>query len=52
MENNLSLHKDCLECEYFHYCKASCPIERNDTKLGKAYTCALQKQFIKIIPLL
>ncbi|BEK34090.1 SPASM domain-containing protein [Campylobacter jejuni] len=50
MENNLSLHKDCLECEYFHYCKASCPIERNDTKLGKAYTCALQKAIYKNNP--
>ncbi|HDZ4975587.1 TPA: radical SAM protein [Campylobacter jejuni] len=50
MENNLELHKDCLECEYFHYCKASCTIERNDTKLGKAYTCALQKAIYKNNP--
>lgn len=50
MENNLELHKDCLECEYFYLCKASCTIERNDTKLGKAYTCALQKAIYKNNP--
>lgn len=47
LENSLKLHKDCLECEYFHLCKASCTIERNDTKLGKSYTCALQKAIYK-----
>ncbi|EAH6324237.1 radical SAM protein, partial [Campylobacter coli] len=47
LENSLKLHKDCLECDYFHLCKASCTIERNDTKLGKSYTCALQKAIYK-----
>ncbi|EHD7756741.1 radical SAM protein [Campylobacter coli] len=47
LENSLKLHKDCLECDYFHFCKASCTIERNDTKLGKSYTCALQKAIYK-----
>lgn len=47
LENSLKLHKDCLECDYFHLCKASCAIERNDTKLGKSYTCALQKAIYK-----
>lgn len=47
LENSLKLHKDCLECNYFHLCKASCTIERNDTKLGKSYTCALQKAIYK-----
>ncbi|EAH8791737.1 radical SAM/SPASM domain-containing protein [Campylobacter jejuni] len=47
LENSLKLHKDCLGCDYFHLCKASCTIERNDTKLGKAYTCALQKEIYK-----
>ncbi|EDO7817269.1 radical SAM protein [Campylobacter coli] len=47
LENSLKLHKDCLECDYFHLCKASCTIERSDTKLGKSYTCALQKAIYK-----
>ncbi|ECZ3029085.1 TPA: radical SAM protein [Campylobacter coli] len=47
LENSLKLHKDCLEYDYFHLCKASCTIERNDTKLGKSYTCALQKAIYK-----
>ncbi|EAL3482902.1 radical SAM protein [Campylobacter coli] len=47
LENSLKLHKDCLECDYFHLCKTSCTIERNDTKLGKSYTCALQKAIYK-----
>ncbi|EAH9320899.1 radical SAM protein [Campylobacter coli] len=47
LENSLKLHKDCLECDYFHLCKASCTIERNNTKLGKSYTCALQKAIYK-----
>ncbi|EAK5192476.1 radical SAM protein [Campylobacter coli] len=47
LENSLKLHKDCLKCDYFHLCKASCTIERNDTKLGKSYTCALQKAIYK-----
>ncbi|EFB0874689.1 radical SAM protein [Campylobacter coli] len=47
LENSLKLHKDCLECDYFHLCRASCTIERNDTKLGKSYTCALQKAIYK-----
>ncbi|EMS8439424.1 radical SAM protein [Campylobacter coli] len=47
LENSLKLHKDCLECDYFYLCKASCTIERNDTKLGKSYTCALQKAIYK-----
>ncbi|EOH5627366.1 radical SAM protein [Campylobacter coli] len=50
LENSLKLHKDCLECDYFHLCKASCTIERNDTKLGKSYTCALQKAIYKNNP--
>ncbi|WP_243832625.1 radical SAM/SPASM domain-containing protein [Campylobacter sp. US33a] len=50
MENTLELSKDCLECEYFHYCKVSCTIERRDTGLGKSYTCALQKAIYKNNP--
>lgn len=51
LENQLTLHQDCLECDYFHLCNASCIIERNDTKLGKSYTCALQKEIYKNNPL-
>lgn len=50
MENSLNLHSDCLECEYFYLCQASCTIERENTKLGKAYTCALQKEIYKNNP--
>ncbi|TQR29149.1 radical SAM protein [Campylobacter sp. MIT 99-7217] len=50
LENSLNLSKDCLECEYFHLCKASCSIERKDTGLGKSYTCALQKEIYKNNP--
>lgn len=51
LENNLELDKDCMDCDYFHLCKASCPIERKDTKMGKSYTCALQKAIYKKNPL-
>ncbi|ELP9120018.1 radical SAM protein [Campylobacter lari] len=50
LENSLELSKDCLECDYFHYCKASCVIERKDTGLKKSYTCALQKEIYKNNP--
>lgn len=47
VENTLDLHDDCKTCEYFYNCVASCVIERRDTKLGKSYTCALQKAIYK-----
>lgn len=50
LENSLVLDKECLDCDYFHYCRASCLVERMDTKLGKSYTCALQKQIYKNNP--
>lgn len=50
MENSLELHKDCFKCEHFYLCKASCTVERNDTKLGKSFTCALQKEIYKNNP--
>lgn len=51
LENQLTLHQDCLECEYFHLCNASCVIERKDTGLRKSYTCALQKEIYQNNPL-
>lgn len=45
--NNLPLHNDCLECNWFHYCNMGCPISRRDINYNKSYTCTVQRKLYK-----
>ncbi|MDU0478774.1 SPASM domain-containing protein [Staphylococcus chromogenes] len=47
---NEPLSTDCQECEWFYLCMAGCPIERNNTRGSKSYTCALQKELYRAQP--
>lgn len=47
---NEPLSKECQECPWFYLCFAGCPIERNNTRGNKSYTCALQKELYKAQP--
>ena len=48
--NNLPLHNDCLECNWFHYCNMGCPISRHDINYNKSYTCTVQRKLYKAQP--
>ena len=48
--NNLPLHNDCLECNWFHYCNMGCPISRRDINYNKSYTCTVQRKLYKAQP--
>lgn len=48
--NNMPLHNDCLECEWFHYCNMGCPISRRDINYNKSYTCTVQRKLYKAQP--
>lgn len=48
--NNLPLHNDCLECDWFHYCNMGCPISRRDINYNKSYTCTVQRKLYKAQP--
>lgn len=48
--NNLPLHNDCLECNWFHYCNMGCPISRRDINYNKSYTCTVQCKLYKAQP--
>ena len=48
--NNIPLHNDCLECNWFHYCNMGCPISRRDINYNKSYTCAVQRKLYKAQP--
>lgn len=48
--NNLPLHNDCLECNWFHYCNMGCPISRRDINYNKSYTCTIQRKLYKAQP--
>lgn len=43
-DNNIPLHNDCLECDWFHYCNMGCPISRRDINYNKSYTCTVQRK--------
>ena len=40
---NEDLSAECIACEYFYLCYAGCPIERNNNRGNRAYTCGIQK---------
>jgi radical SAM domain protein len=48
--NNLPLHNDCLECNWFHYCNMGCPISRRDINYNKSYTCTVQRKLYQSQP--
>lgn len=48
--NNIPLHNDCLECNWFHYCNMGCPISRRDINYNKSYTCTVQRKLYKAQP--
>ena len=48
--NNLPLHNDCLECNWFHYCNMGCPISRRDINYNKSYTCTVQRKLYQAQP--
>ena len=48
--NNIPLHNDCLECNWFHYCNMGCPISRRDINYNKSYTCAVQRKLYQSQP--
>lgn len=43
-------HEDCQRCHYLHHCKTGCAFVKNETRVGKSYTCALQKQIYEDYP--
>lgn len=47
---NPALSDDCISCEYFYLCYAGCPIERNNTRGDRAYTCGIQKELYAAQP--
>lgn len=49
-DNNIPLHNDCLECEWFHYCNMGCPISRRDINYNKSYTCTVQRKLYESQP--
>jgi len=49
-ENNLTIHQDCLNCEYIAYCHSGCTFARHESGLEKSYTCLLQKELYKDDP--
>lgn len=49
-ENKLTLHSDCLNCEYISYCHSGCTFARHESGLDKSYTCLLQKELYKENP--
>lgn len=48
--NNEPLSQECQQCEWFYLCMAGCPIERNNTRGNRSYTCALQQELYKAQP--
>lgn len=48
--DNLPLHNDCLECNWFHYCNMGCPISRRDINYNKSYTCTVQRKLYEAQP--
>ncbi|MEJ6013490.1 SPASM domain-containing protein [Corynebacterium sp. H127] len=48
--NNEPLSQECRACPWFYLCFAGCPIERNNTRGSRAYTCSLQKELYKAQP--
>lgn len=47
---NEPLSAECIGCEWFHLCYAGCPIERNNTRGNRSYTCGVQKTLYKAQP--
>ncbi|WP_240309228.1 radical SAM protein [Corynebacterium pollutisoli] len=47
---NEDLSAECIACEYFYLCYAGCPIERNNNRGNRAYTCGIQKAFYRAQP--
>ena len=41
---------ECLSCKYLYLCKTGCPYVKNTYKIGKSYTCKLQKEIYKDNP--
>lgn len=47
---NEDLSAECIACEYFYLCYAGCPIERNNNRGNRAYTCGIQKALYRAQP--
>lgn len=47
---NEELSQDCINCGYFYLCYAGCPIERNNNRGNRAYTCGIQKALYQAQP--
>lgn len=50
IHKSFGFHEDCRKCDYLHICHTGCPFVKSQMKVGKSYTCKLQKRLYEEEP--